>query len=287
MDALVEVDWLRGELEAPDLRVLDCSVANVVHDDSGFGLSGGRGVWAQGHIPGSGHVDLLAELSDRAAPTPLMMPPAEQLRAALLRAGVGDGTRVVLYDNNLNMWAARVWWMLRAVSFDSAAVLNGGWRAWTAADAPVETGDRAATPAGHLSLVPRPGTFAHRDDVLGALGDGSVCLVDALQPEVYRGERRDYARAGHIPGAYNVPFAELVDPDTHRYLPTEQLRARFAAAPVAEADRVLTYCGGGVAASSAAFVLGLLGVPGVAVYDGSLLEWSTDPGLPMVTGAER
>jgi thiosulfate/3-mercaptopyruvate sulfurtransferase len=96
---------------------------------------------------------------------------------------------------------------------------------------------------------------------------------------VHRGERQDYARPGHIPGACNVPFAELIDRD-HRYLPQDRLSAAFSGV----GDRVITYCGGGVAASSDAFVLGLLGVEDVAVYDGSLYEWAADPSRPLVLG---
>jgi len=110
-----------------------------------------------------------------------------------------------------------------------------------------------------------------------------VGIVDALPPDVYRGDRHDYARPGHIPGAVNVPFAALVDPDTHRYLPEDQLRAAFSGVLSADPERVITYCGGAIAASSDAFILNLLGVDDVAIYDGSLSEWSADPSLPLVT----
>jgi thiosulfate/3-mercaptopyruvate sulfurtransferase len=122
-----------------------------------------------------------------------------------------------------------------------------------------------------------------KDDVLDALDDDNVAIVDALSPEAFSGQRHDYPRQGHIAGARNVPMESLVDPATGRYLPREQLAAAFAG--VSDADRVITYCGGGVAASSDAFVLAMLGVEDVAVYDGSLLEWAADPSLPMETGA--
>lgn len=283
VDPLVDGEWLNERLGRREVCVLDCSVANVIHEGGGFELRSGRGDWEAGHIPHSQHIDLLADLSDREASIPLMAAPIPQLRDALRAAGVADGRHVVVYDNNLNMWAARVWWMLKAVSVD-ASLLDGGWQSWTSENRPVETGPGGDVALGPLTLVPRPSLFVGADEVLRQLGDPAACLIDALQPEVFRGERQDYRRAGHIPGAKNVPFADLVDPLTHRYLPIDQLRARFAAAGAVDAARVITYCGGGVAAASAAFTLERLGVAGVAVYDGSMMEWSADPSLPLVTG---
>jgi thiosulfate/3-mercaptopyruvate sulfurtransferase len=126
--------------------------------------------------------------------------------------------------------------------------------------------------------------FVTKDDVLAATRRDDVVIVDALQPEAYRGERQDYGRPGHIPGACNVPFTSTVDPGTHRYLPREGLEAAFEQVLARGPSEVITYCGGAVAASSDAFVLNLLGVENVAVYDGSMLEWAADPSLPLVSG---
>jgi thiosulfate/3-mercaptopyruvate sulfurtransferase len=123
-----------------------------------------------------------------------------------------------------------------------------------------------------------------KDEVLAALDDGDTCVVDALPEVVFRGDRQDYARPGHIPGARNVNFLRLVDKDTHRYLPEDQLRAQVARVLDADPSQVITYCGGAIAASSDAFVLNLLGFGNVAIYDGSLSEWAADPALPLALG---
>jgi thiosulfate/3-mercaptopyruvate sulfurtransferase len=285
VERLVSTEWLQQRLGSPDLCVLDCSVTNVIRDGGGFELRSGHEAWTQNHIPGSWHVDLLSDLSDADAPTPLMMPPVHRAVAVFEAAGIADTSQVVLYDNNLTMWAARVWWMLRAVGFQNAALLDGGWRSWTLEGRPTSSGPEEEPARGRLTPNPRPEIFAAKEEILEGLHSPQLCLVDALQPEVFRGERQDYARPGHIPGAHNVPFADLVDPDTHRYLPPEELRRKFSAAPLASSERVVTYCGGGVAASSAAFALGLIGVDAVSIYDGSLLEWTADPSLPLSTGA--
>ena len=249
---------------------------------SGLEAESGRAKWEAGHIPGSAFADLLGDLSDASSPLRFTMPAAADLAAAAEALGVADGTRVVLYDRRFNMWATRVWWMLRAIGFDSAAVLDGGWRAWQEGGHPVSTEPAPDLPAGHLTARPRPELFASQADVKEAIGEERTCILNALSPEQHRGEDATYGRRGHIPGAANVYAVGLVDPDSHRYLPVDALRERFAG--IAGQERVITYCGGGIAATSDAFVLHLLGHDGVAVYDGSLSEWMADPANPLEVG---
>jgi thiosulfate/3-mercaptopyruvate sulfurtransferase len=286
---LVETDWLQAHLGEPDLRVLDCTVLGGRHTDAGVTRSSGRDAWTRGHIPTSGFVDVLDELSDRDSSIPLMMPPPDQVAQVMSRLGVGDGTRAVLYDASADrwahMWATRVWWILRVCGFDQAAVLNGGWHKWLLEGRPVST-EPSPYPPAEFTVRFRPELLANKQDVLAAIDDGTTCMINALSAEDHTGARARYGRAGHIPSSVNVPTIELVDPVTHAYLPEAELRARFAEAGALERERVITYCGGGVAATSDALVLTLLGVPNVAVYDGSLFEWAADQVLPMTTGPE-
>ncbi len=286
MDPLVSGAWLEKELGAPDLRVLDCSVVMEVDTDGRRQYRPGGSDWERSHIPGSAHVDLFEQISDTSSPYPFMLPSAGQFGAAMAQLGVGDGTRVVLYDSAINAWASRVWWMLRAFGFDDAAVLDGGWRSWTADGRPISADPPPQHPPVTFTPRPRSGLFVGREQVLEALDRSEVCIVDALPDVMYRGERQDYARPGHIPSARNVPFGAVVDLNTHRYLPEDRLRAAFTEVLSAEPDRVITYCGGAIAASSDAFVLHLLGVENVSIYDGSLFEWAADPSLPLVTGPD-
>jgi thiosulfate/3-mercaptopyruvate sulfurtransferase len=206
------------------------------------------------------------------------------MAASMARLGVGEGTRVVLYDRAVNMWAARVWWMLRAVGFDQAAVLNGGWKKWTLEGRPTSTAPCAHPPARFVAR-PRPELFVGKGAVLAGLGERATCVINALSEEQHRGTGGvAYGRPGRIAGSGNVPARSLVDPATHAYLAPDVLRKQFADAGALEAGRVITYCGGGIAASSDAFVLTLLGHDQVSVYDASLSEWARDPSLPMQTG---
>jgi len=282
---LVETDWLAQHLEDPGVRVLECTVYLHPADvPGGFRVESGRAKWAEGHIPHAGFVDLQDELSDRTSKLRFMMPPAAQFAEAMGRAGVGAGVRVILYDRAVNMWAARVWWMLRAFGFDAAAVLNGGFKKWTLEGRPVAT-DAGARPALEFTPRPRPALMADKAGVLAAVGESSACVLNALTEEQHRGTGGvAYARPGRITGSMNVPARELVDPQTHAYLAADVLRAKFQAAGALDARRVVTYCGAGIAASSDAFVLTLLGRDDVAVYDASLSEWAADPSLPMDRG---
>ncbi|MDN5873729.1 MAG: sulfurtransferase [Sinobacteraceae bacterium] len=282
---LVETAWLEAHLNDPALRILDCTVLFAT-DADGVRAASGRDAWAEGHIPGSGFADLMQDLSDRNSSVPFMMPPAAQFAEAMSRYGIGEDTHVVLYDacSDLwaHMWAARIWWMLRVCGFEQAAVLNGGWHKWTMEGRPVST-DPSTYPPAHFVARPRPELMADKREVLATIGDNHTCLLNALTVEDHTGTAVRYGRAGHIPSSVNVPTAALIDPVTHAYLPAAQLHAQFEVAGTLNRERVITYCGGGIAASSDAFVLTLLGAPNVAVYDGSLLEWAADPALPMET----
>jgi thiosulfate/3-mercaptopyruvate sulfurtransferase len=286
---LVETEWLQAHLDEPELRILDCTVflANYFKPSAAEKIEvvSGREHWERGHIPGSAFVEVVRDLCDPQNKRFMFpFPSAEQFEAAMSRHGVGEWTRVVLYDGSANIWAARVWWMLRTFGFDNAAVLSGGWKKWKREGRPVSA-TPATYPQAQFVVRPRPQLIVTKDDVLAAIGDRSTCIVNALTPDEYagRGPVR-YRRPGHIPSSVNVSALGLIDPATHAFLGSEQIRAQFAMVGTIDAQRVITHCGAGIAASSVALALTLLGVENVALYDGSMFEWAADPTLPLVTG---
>lgn len=280
--ALVEGDWLEQHLDDPRVRVLDCTVRLVPHEGR-VRPEPARDAWAAAHIPGSQFADLVNEFSDRDSPLPMMMPRPEAFATAMGKLGVGEGVHVICYDTGTHMWATRLWWMLRAMGFDAASVLDGGFQRWQDEGRPVTAATRHVAPVTFRAR-PRPGVFVDKDAVLASLGREDVRLINALSADEHRGHVTRVARKGHIPGSGNVPAGSLVDPVTHRFLHDGELRERFEAAGALDAPRVITYCGGGIAATSVAFNLVRQGARDVAVYDGSLAEWSADPSLPMTTG---
>lgn len=279
---LVESGWLGDHLNDPEIRILDCSVIRQDHDDGSYSFASGREVWESAHIPNSIFVDVLTELSDPDHAVHLMMPPIDVFAGIMADRGVGDGTRVVLYDNSNHAWAARVWWMLRTCGFDNAAVLNGGLNKWQAEGRPTTT-DSVNYPVASFSARHRPELMATKETVLESLGAERISIINALSPQMHNGEVVLFPRPGRIPGSSNVYCTSLVDPETMTYVDKEQMRQMFEPTGALSAERVITYCGGGIAASSDALALTLLGVKNIAVYDGSMAEWTADPDLPLET----
>ena len=280
---LVSTEWLAAHIDAPDLRIFDVTVHLRPASPGPYAIESGRTDYEAAHIPGAAFIDLARDLSDASAPLPFTMPPVDRLAHALGIAGVKPGTRVVAYTTTTPMWATRLWWMLRASGFDSVAVLDGGFAKWTKEGRAVEPGSRSNPPA-QISLVPRPGAWADKQAVLSAVGDAGVCTINALSPSVHSGESQmSYGRKGHIKGSRNVSYAALLK-DDGTYRDDSDLRELFAAVGAFERPRVICYCGGGISATMDALALTRLGHPSVAVYDGSMSEWSRDPNLPMETG---
>lgn len=277
MDQRVSTQWLEDSLGAEDLVVLDCTVFLTMTDD-GYESESGRANWAQGHIPDAGFADLNEDLVDATSDNRYAVPSPQHFAEAMEALGVSDGSRVVLYDGNRMMWAARVWWMLRWIGFDNAALLDGGLKAWKAEGRPLSV-DRPNPASGSLTVTERPGLIADKADVLAALEDGGSCLVDALPSAIFTGKANVYGRAGHIPSATNTSAADLTTESGH-LLAVDELKGRFDADP---SRRVVNYCGGGIAASLTAYVQTMLGFDDVAVYTASLQEWVRDPDAPMTT----
>ncbi|MFO7856352.1 MAG: rhodanese-like domain-containing protein [Paracoccaceae bacterium] len=283
-EAITSAERLEARLGEPDLRVYDCTMHLRYETGTGrpYRVESGRADWAAGHVPGAAHLDLQADLSDPNAATSFMRRTPEATAAAFAAAGIGEGTQVVLYARGNPQWATRIWWMLRWIGFDDAAVLDGGFETWAAEGRPIETAP-AAYPPGTLSARPRPDLFVDKAEMLVALGDGAVCTLNALSPDLHSGANPRYGRPGRIPGSSNVPAASLVDPEAKTFLPPDAVAAAFRAAGATPDRRILNYCGGGIAATLDAFLQHQLGYPEIAVYDASMSEWAKDETLPIET----
>lgn len=277
MDSLVTTEWLSQHLDDPDLVLLDCSVNQETEDNGSFRNVSGRAEYDVGHIPSAGFADLKGALSDGNSSIEFAVPTPEQFCTAMAALGVGNDSRVVLYDTNYSAWAARVWWMLRWVGFDRAAILDGGLKLWVDEGRPLST-EPANRPMKHLTPYPRPELIADRNEVFASIGDRTVSLIDTMPEAYYRGDMTIYDRPGHIPGASNTSGLDLLD-ETGRFRPLDELAALIDGDRNA---RAITYCGGGIMASSNAFVMTRLGFTNVAVYTASLQEWAADPANPMV-----
>ncbi|MFF8919330.1 sulfurtransferase [Streptomyces sp. NPDC015032] len=270
---LVGTDWLAARLGSPGLVVLDASV----------GAHRGPGQWISGARP----FDIDGALSDHSGPLPHTMPDAGRFTGELRALGVHDADTVVVYDRVGIYSSARAWWMLRAMGFDRAAVLDGGLPAWADAGLPLENDPPAPGAApGDFTARPRAGLVVGSGEVTAALADPGAVVLDARSRERFSGavaEPRPGLRAGHMPGAVNLPFGELQR--AGRMRPADELRAEFAAL-VGERERLFFSCGSGVTACVLTLGAALAGYRELAVYDGSWSEWGLPSELPVVTGAE-
>lgn len=280
MDTLVSAAWLKQHINDPDLVILDCTVVTMpdANDPRGLSNVSGRPDYELGHIPNAGFADLKGELCHFNDPIEFDLLSPEQFCAAMGKLGVTDNSRVVLYDASYTGWAARVWWMLRWVGFDNAAILDGGLAAWTSSGNALSL-EPVNRPAGKLTPRPRPELIAHQEEVLCSIDNNDVILIDTLPEPFYRGEMSIYPRPGHIPHAVNINGLGLLDKTGH-LLAQDKLASMH---PFDHNARIITYCGGGIVASTEAFVLTRLGFKNVAVYMASLEEWTADPGNPMAT----
>ncbi|WP_328676035.1 sulfurtransferase [Streptomyces sp. NBC_00343] len=306
---LVDDTWLAAHLDDPRLVVLDATaLLPSPREDGDHRSASGHGTWTERHLPGSRHADLTGDLSDHEAPYHFAVPSPEALAAALARLGVGEDSEVVSYDSGGGIWAARLWWMLRAIGVP-AAVLDGGLEAWEAAGRPLASGDdtdpataaraglsvvASADAAGAPGPVPavrpvtpvvRPDLWAGIEDVAAiSRGERPGTLVCALPSGGYDGSAPTrYSRRGHIPASRSLPGRGLLDASGH-VLPADELAARVGAVLDTDDSPVVLYCGGGISAAGAALALTLLGRTDVSVYDGSLEEWSKDPARPLELG---
>ena len=283
--AIVSTEWLEENLQDPSLRIFDCTVYLHYENDTGdpYRVESGRADYdAKGHVPGAAFIDLQADLSNQDSPYRFTLLEPEETARRFGALGVDDGTRVILYCRDTVQWATRIWWMLRYVGFDNAAILDGGWNKWALEGRPVST-DPVRYPAGQFAPRPRPEIFTGKDDVLSAIGDQSTCTINALSPDLHSGENPRYGRPGRIPGSVNVPVRALLDPATMALPPPDAAAEAFSAVGAVPSKRSIVYCGGGIAATLDAFLLYQLGYEDVSVYDSSMSEWAIDESLPIET----
>lgn len=278
MESLVSTEWLAGELGADDLRIVDASL---------FLPAQGRDARAEyeaAHIPGAMFLDL-ASLADSDSSLPNMLPPAHKFASRMQSLGIGDGARVVIYDNSPLHTSARAWWVMRTFGASQVAILDGGLQKWVAEGRPTENG-RPHNRHAHFSPLKDEAAAVDKDFMLANLDSRTHQVLDARPADRFAGGGVDPhgIPSGHIPGSKNLPQDRLFNAD-NTFKRGAALQAEFDQAGVDLDKPLVTSCGSGVTACTLLFGAHLLGKDGGRLYDGSWSEWGADPTTPKATEA--
>ena len=278
MDSLVTTEWLANELGANDLRIVDATYF------AGFGDRNAAAEYDAAHIPGAVFMDL-GEISDTSNDLPSMLPTPEKFASRMQSLGLGDGSRIVLYDNSPFHTAARAWFMLRTFGAHDVAILDGGLAKWQAEGRETASGKEQLRHR-HFTVWADDKGVRTLDQMKANVDSGAEQVLDARSTARFTGEEADPRPAthpGHIPGSRNLPVGQIFNKDG-TWKTGDALRSAFEGAGIDLAKPLVTTCGSGITASALAFGAHLLGVE-AAVYDGSWSEWGADRTTPKATGA--
>jgi thiosulfate/3-mercaptopyruvate sulfurtransferase len=277
-DALVSTERLAEHLSDPDLRILDCTWHHVSTNLDGRTQYRGR------HLPGAVHFDI-DHVADKSNPLPHMLPTPEDFAKKVGLLGIGDGDRVVVYDRLYGgSAAARVWWMFRVFGHDRVALLDGGFGKWIKEKRPTEMSAVRPQPKV-LSTSFNAALVRGLAEMNANVATGTEQVIDARGPGKFDGTQQDVfpsRRLGHIPNAINLPWADLIDPDSGAIIAPDVLAARFASAGIDLSRPIVTTCASGITSCVVALGLHLLGHKSAAVYDGSWAEWGLAEDTPAV-----
>ena len=271
----VAADWLAEHIDDPEIQIIDARMAPPGQEERDLNAE-----YQAGHIPGAVFFDIEA-LSDHTSPLPHMMPRAEAFAVAMRELGVSSDKHLVVYDEGNLFSAPRAWWMLRTFGVEKVSIVAGGLEGWRRDELPLEQG-LPDLPEGDFDSRVDPLAIKRLTDVLLVSHEGSAQIVDARPAGRFNGqvaEPRAGLRSGHIPGALNVPWTELVI--NGELKTTDELNAVFARQGVDFERPIVASCGSGVTAAVVVLALTTLGVNGVSLYDGSWSEWGARTDLPI------
>ncbi|MCP3464294.1 MULTISPECIES: 3-mercaptopyruvate sulfurtransferase [unclassified Bradyrhizobium] len=278
-DPLVSTEWLAAHINDANVKVLDATfklpgVLPLPKDD-----------YLAAHLPGAVFFDVDA-VSDHSNPLPHMFPSAEQFGRDVGILGIGNADTVVIYDAGGWVAAPRAWWMFLSYGHSNVRILNGGLKKWRAEGRPVEGGEVKPKPATFKASYD-PKRVRSMQQLIANVESRAEQVIDARPAERFEGraaEPRPGIRSGHIPGARNVPYAQLFDAATGEMKPLDDLRKAFTGAGVKLDAPIVTSCGSGVSAGVLTLALYRLGVTNTALYDGSWSEWGQEGGPAIATG---
>ncbi|MDP6284416.1 MAG: sulfurtransferase [Acidimicrobiales bacterium] len=279
----VSASWLEDHLGDPEVAVIDVRAGFRPQPPGPSDFFSMRTEYDETHIPGAHYLHMVDDLSDPAGPFPFAALAATDVHDLLGAMGVSNDQTLVLYGANMHVVTHRCWWSLRQAGANNVRLLDGTYDHWVQGGRPVTDAIPENSPCAFVATE-IPEWIADKEVVAAAVDDPTVGLVNALSHEQFEGDGQHYGRPGRIPGSVSVPAMSVIDPSTGALRERSELETVFHNAGADGFERLITYCGGGIAASTTFLALDVLGYDNVSLYDGSLLEWTKDPQAPLDVG---
>tara|TARA_Y100000768_G_scaffold386371_1_gene374630 strand:+ start:3619 stop:4488 length:870 start_codon:yes stop_codon:yes gene_type:complete len=281
----VSADWLEEHLTDPAVAIIDVRAGFQPQPPGPSDFYSMRSEYLQDHIPGAHYLHMVDDLSDPVGSFPFTALAATKIHELLGKMGISNDQTLVIYGSDIHVVTHRCWWSLRQAGANKVRLMDTTYDHWVQDGRPV-THLLPDDPPCEFEALEVSEWVTHKDDVTAAMSDPSVGLVNALSAEQFEGLGQHYGRPGRIPGSISVPAMSVIDPLTGALRQRSELENVFREAGADDFESLITYCGGGIAASTAFLALDTLGYTNVSLYDGSLLEWAQDPEAPLEVGSE-
>ena len=276
---IVDPKYVYEKLDAKNFKVIDCTVYFELKKVGASTIHSGYEDYLKRHIPGSAYLHMVDDLSEKDNPIPFSIVSQEKLNEKLSSIGINNEDEIILYGSGFHMAITRAWWVLTMSGAKNVKIMNGGLASWQKQNFPLSTGEEVFT-KGNFQGARSQETIFDKNKMKEALKDDEFIFVNALTRKQFFGGGTHYGRPGRIPKSINIPALNLLNHDTGKFLPPSEMRDMIK--PLIDTDKsIVSYCGGGIAATTVFFVAKIFDIEKLFLYDNSLLEWSNDPNCPM------
>jgi len=281
---IVTPEWLSTHLSDPTIKILDCTTYMLAQPVGPSKIESGRAQYLKGHISGAQHVCMEQDFSETGARFAFTVPSPDTFNRLMQRLGIHHDDHVVLYGHQQLSVVTRIWFVLHAMGHRKISILNGGITLWVKSGKALST-ELPTVEASDYKAKPKVERLAGINEVTEAITDPQTVLLNALKKEQFLGTGgAHYGRPGRIPNSVSWPATDLYDLQTGEFKSQDELTALLNQLDLKAGQQVINYCGGGIAATTTAFVLETLGFTDWSVYDNSMNEWANTLDKPLQTG---